>query len=275
MKIDSKINNLLHKRYNPEGSVLRRAQCRMVEMLEWFDNICTNNNLMYWMDAGTLLGAVRHDGFIPWDDDVDVCMMREDAEKLHRILLDNTEKSQFILQDHDNDPWYFMFWDKIRDLKSKNNASSFIQDRLFFKGLAIDIFPVDEGNIQCFSNSITWMFEHFVLYPFYENNGIWNHLSFMARPSRFLIKKILIPFAHLLSRHRSNEILSYSYGVPFKDIHTKDVVFPLRRIPFEGLLLLAPNNPEQYLVQKFGDSWSDLPSASQRGGHSIELEIYD
>ena len=146
---------------------------------------------------------------------------------------------------------------------------------LIYKGLAIDIFPIDEGNVQCFSNSITWMFKHFVLYPFFENNGFWNHLSFMARPFRFLIKTMLIPVAHLLSWHRSNGVLSYSYGVPFKDIHTKDVVFPLRRIPFEGLLLLAPNNPEQYLVQKFGERWRDLPSESLRGGHSIELEIFD
>ena len=72
------IQEQFKKQYNPEGSILRRAQYRMLEMLSFIDDVCVKNNIKYWIDSGTLLGARRHGGFIPWDDDVDICMPRED-----------------------------------------------------------------------------------------------------------------------------------------------------------------------------------------------------
>src|SRR4028118_1460533 len=72
--------------YNPEGSVLRRAQMRMVEILDGFDGICKKHNIDYWLVWGTLLGARRHGGFIPWDDDLDVAVLQSDYKKLLTIL---------------------------------------------------------------------------------------------------------------------------------------------------------------------------------------------
>ena len=65
---------------------LRQIQLQILEMLKLFDDICKRNNINYWIESGTLLGAVRHKGFIPWDDDVDVCILRDDVEKLNKIL---------------------------------------------------------------------------------------------------------------------------------------------------------------------------------------------
>ena len=67
--------------YNPEGSTLRKAQLRMLEILGHVDRVCRENNITWWMDYGTLLGAVRHGGFIPWDDDTDICMPIEDYKR--------------------------------------------------------------------------------------------------------------------------------------------------------------------------------------------------
>ena len=72
----------LRQRFNPEGSLLRRMQHRMTEMLVEIDKICRRHDLKYWLCSGTLLGCVRHGGYIPWDDDLDIEMLREDYEKL-------------------------------------------------------------------------------------------------------------------------------------------------------------------------------------------------
>lgn len=66
---------------------LREAQLKMLTMLEVIDSICLKHNLDYWLDAGTLLGAVRHQGFIPWDDDVDIAMPRASYENFYVLLL--------------------------------------------------------------------------------------------------------------------------------------------------------------------------------------------
>ena len=68
--ITDTLQNELRERYNPDGSILRKQQLRMLEMLQYIDFVCKKHNIRYWLCSGTLLGAVRHGGFIPWDDDV-------------------------------------------------------------------------------------------------------------------------------------------------------------------------------------------------------------
>jgi lipopolysaccharide cholinephosphotransferase len=68
----------LRQRYNPDGSLLRRQQMRMLDILLEVDRICKKNDIPYWLSSGTLIGAMRHDCFIPWDDDLDIEMMRKD-----------------------------------------------------------------------------------------------------------------------------------------------------------------------------------------------------
>ena len=64
---------------------LRQAQKIMLYIMKKIHEVCVKHNIKYWLDYGTLLGAIRHDGFIPWDDDLDICMMREDYEKFNKV----------------------------------------------------------------------------------------------------------------------------------------------------------------------------------------------
>ena len=76
--ISQSVHNALRDKYSPYGSPLRRQQMRMLEILLEIDRICKRHGIQYWLSSGTLIGAARHGGFIPWDDDLDIEMMRED-----------------------------------------------------------------------------------------------------------------------------------------------------------------------------------------------------
>ena len=99
-------NEELRARFNPEGSMLRRQQMRMLEILLEVDKVCKRHDIKYWLSSGTLIGAMRHDGFIPWDDDLDIEMMRSDYLRLMEVL--PSELPEWLaLQNDETDPNYF------------------------------------------------------------------------------------------------------------------------------------------------------------------------
>ena len=93
----------LRAKYSPEGSLLRRQQERMLEILCEIDRICKKHGIRYWLSSGTLIGAARHGGFIPWDDDLDIEMMREDYDRL-MMVFPGELPATMALQTHDTDP---------------------------------------------------------------------------------------------------------------------------------------------------------------------------
>lgn len=109
---------------------------------ETVDRVCEKHNILYWLDSGSMLGAVRHNGFIPWDDDLDIKMYRDDYEKFLAVAPQELKK-QYFLQTHQTDSEYPLFFAKVR----KNNT--FIDEKRYrrlniHKGIYVDIFPVDK-----------------------------------------------------------------------------------------------------------------------------------
>ena len=92
----------LRARFNPEGSPLRRQQLVMLDMVRALDGICKEHGIPYFLYGGTLLGAIRHNGFIPWDDDLDVAMLRSDYQRLVKVLPDELPE-HIVLQTNDTD----------------------------------------------------------------------------------------------------------------------------------------------------------------------------
>lgn len=111
-----------------------------LEMLKEFDQLCNDNNLTYFLTGGTLLGSVRHQGFIPWDDDIDLGMPREDYIKLQKIFEKNDEK--YFLQHFDSDPYFGIPISKLRR-KNTYYPEKVLKNNQGHKGVFIDIFPWD------------------------------------------------------------------------------------------------------------------------------------
>ena len=114
----------------------------MLEILCEIDRICKKHGIRYWLSSGTLIGAVRHGGFIPWDDDLDIEMMREDYDRLMDVLPGELP-STMALQTHETDPTYFFYYAKVRDRRSIL-AEGNNYDRMWKEqGIYIDIFPLE------------------------------------------------------------------------------------------------------------------------------------
>ena len=123
------------------GGLLRRLQLVQLELLVELDRVCRKCGIRYLMDGGTMIGAIRHNGFIPWDDDIDVAMLREDYEKFKTVL--GELKPQYFFQDHTTDASYRWGYGKLRKVGTSliRKGQEHIKCR---DGVFIDIFPYDD-----------------------------------------------------------------------------------------------------------------------------------
>ena len=121
-------------------SLIKKIQIVELRILKIFDDICQRNNLNYFLLAGTLLGAIRHKGFIPWDDDVDVIMPRGDFEKLAKIVQKELPEDLFWQDIHtDNFPHFRTLFGKIRDKNSQMEKND-----NYHTGVFLDIFILEK-----------------------------------------------------------------------------------------------------------------------------------
>lgn len=120
---------------------LRKIQLTQLEMLKIFDSFCREHGLHYSLYAGTMLGAARHRAFIPWDDDLDVCMPRKEYNRFIALWQENPHHG-YILQNKENTPAFSQSFTKLRKdhttfLQSESEAGE------YHTGIFIDIFPID------------------------------------------------------------------------------------------------------------------------------------
>lgn len=270
--IDSKQQEQLRSRYNPEGSQLRRAQLRMVEMLCFIDKVCQEHKITYWISFGTLIGAVRHRGFIPWDDDADICMPLEDLRKFKQIMLYNNPSNEFVLQCQETDPGYNRQWVVLRDLRTEYLKDDKFHNNLKYRGLQVDIFPVETNVSMKLKYFADFVQRYFISRPSVSNKWYYNIIKPFRTIFVIILKYVIIPFCrNCKNRQNSNAyVISYGVPIPFKFVGEKSDIFPLQRILFENVEFYAPNKYEEYLSNLYGD-WENVPSHSNIKTHHVKI----
>lgn len=259
----------LRNRFNPEGSALRRQQMRMLKILDAVDACCRKHNIPYWLCYGTLLGAARHKGFIPWDDDLDIMMLRKDYLRLIKILPSELPED-FVLQTTDTDPCYFFPYAKIRDLKS--HVEEFGRyDRLFaYNGIFIDIFPIERTS--AFWVKFGKQFQRIIYRLLTKKKAKDDTLRRIIPVIGRFNQKFVFPILRFFAKWCPGKAHRVSFGTSFFLPHYPDEIFPLSEMEFEGKKYPVPRDTENYLKRGFGD-WRKVPDPNSIAIHVARLEF--
>ena len=258
----------LKETYNPEGSSMRKVQIRMLEMLMYIDGVCKQLGISYRIDGGTVLGAVRHGGFIPWDDDIDLVLNRHDWNRLCDYLKSNPHP-QFVLQTHDTDPGYYQSWAKLRDLKSEYVQSEVAYSRNKYKGAQLDIFCFDNygfRTLHTIAKSFEWINVHF----FIKNHPRIANLVF------FISQQIVCPFFRMISKpFGKGRFYMHAYGAPWPLKFPTELLLPHKTIVFEGYEVQGPADPVGLCKLIYGKNYYQLPPKENRRTHSLDVRVWE
>ncbi|HIW74026.1 MAG TPA: LicD family protein [Firmicutes bacterium] len=265
---------------NETDRELRALQKVELGLLHQFDAICRKEGLAYFLLGGTALGAVRHGGFIPWDDDVDVGMPRPDYERFLRTapaLL----PAHLFLQDYHSEPAYFLSFAKLRDNRTlfKETVSAHLP---IHQGVYLDIFPLDGGPAD--PQEAEALLKKMKLYRFSLLNRRTDYIRKKSLPASLALS-LMAPFVSRDACFRKIDALctKYPYGSSpsVANWHgawgTKEVVPAAffgegKPMPFEDMLCPVPQDYDGYLTSLYGD-YRRLPPEEKRVSHHESVEI--
>ncbi len=256
----------LKERFNPEGSDLRKQQLILLDILVEIDRICKKYDIPYWLSYGTLLGAVRHKGFIPWDDDLDIEMELRHFKRFIRILPDELN-ARFVLQTHQTDKSYVAPYAKIRDTQSIVYENNNIDQNYKYRGIYVDVFPIEKVNRHCLKLS-TYL--HFVLYILshkkYDRLGILKSVNSVYYQ---ILMRVIYPIFRLFPK----SFCAVTYGGALHEQRSLEKMYPVKKIIFEGKEFNAPDDVHDYLSGIYGD-YMQIPSLDKIKTHMSDVKIF-
>lgn len=265
---------IIKEKKNGEKITVRMLQLKLLEIIKEIDRVCKKNNIKYHLAGGSCLGAVRHHGFIPWDDDMDIAMTRKEYKKFIKAL-DKDLDSKFVYHCYEKNKKYPVTWPAMK-IRMKNTYIRELNKLLpntckDCDGIFIDVFIYDymsNNRILDFPLRIinTIMMPIIVLF---ENLGI-NPIPlkelyrFNARLYGKLCKN---------SKYFADEITwTFNPFSPFKYKYSD--IYPTKYLEFENLKLPVPGNYDAYLTKAYGPNYMTPPKEGKRfAKHTLDINL--
>lgn len=275
-----------------ENSLSQTAQVKILQqdalaITKEIDRICRKHDIGYFICGGSMLGLVRHGGFIPWDDDMDVAMLREDYEKFLNIAADELGEDYF-LQTRQTDPNIPYLFSKVR-LKDSEYITTYNELRDFNKGICVDVFPFDKvpyeygillehkAKVDALAREHNKTVNRQVPegLPHEDASSLREALEkgVMTARHRVYWNKSLqdtqAAYDKMVRKFNHDKKLHYvaSFVPTFTMIHLDDLL-PYQDVQFEDCVLSAPAKPEIFLQMQYGDYMS-MPMPHQQRGHGL------
>lgn len=245
----------------------REHQLLLLEMLKDFDAVCKKHEIPYTLFAGTALGAVRHQGFIPWDDDLDILMLREDYERFFAVASSELDPDTYYLQHEFSDHWP-LFFSKLRRNHTAAIEKYHPRDPKVHQGVYIDIFPCDNLSDLRFVRKLQFMAAKVVIAKCLERRGYETDSK---------LKKVFILLCHCLplkplwrfSIHRKNKNTAmvhsfFGCGTKYsKSVFDRSWITELTELPFEDGKFPVSAHYDELLHALYGD-YMKMPAPEER-----------
>lgn len=262
------------------ANTIQHVQQKILETMKFIDAICREKGIVYYIMGGTALGAVRHGGFIPWDDDLDIFMTPAEYEKFKAAFL-STKQDTFLLQEWKTTPDYLEY------AKVRMNGTTFIEEHFkdrtdMHHGIYVDIMILHKVPKAKLTQKIVYLCSKFVtLYGLSQRN--WQPKSkgqaFVLKCLKLLPCKLLAKLCYKKIYKYDNRTENFKYCYWITPAKFKNGLFDEEffsspvDVPFEDTVLLGSERIKDYLTYRYGD-YMKLPSEEQRKA-AVHAMIYD
>lgn len=242
---------------------IKRVQKRLLEMAVAISEILERNNIPYQIAFGTLLGAVRHGGFIPWDDDFDFFLFDNTYDAAIELLRKELPKDMF-LEDEKSEPKYFHSWAHVKDINSECICEKFPHDSNYtHRGISVDLYRLNKINPKYFSN---FRYDNAINYIAKRKSlGLISNEDFLTRKKMYDERK-----KSDIVDTTDDCIFAYPFDIGHQFVSD---VLPLKKYKFENYEFYGPANPKNILSMRYGD-YMELPPMEYRIPHFSSVIFY-
>ncbi len=276
----------MKKLYALSDDELRKVQLQELEILKYVKKICDENEINYFLDWGTLLGAVRHKGFIPWDNDIDIGMLRKDYDKFCEVM-SGAKNNRFILQNWYTDKNWPDSYSKVRDRNTvfiTNHIESNQSED--YSGFDIDIFVYDnapDNSVELKTldkklkhlQRLLFMKAGYRLWFFMDQYNLVKRIMYLPYQllALFYKKQTLVDkYEKTVQGYPESETVFCHHGTWDIQPFDREVLSELTEVEFEGQMFKCPINFDYVLKKRYGN-YMQLPPEDVQSQRSYALEL--